>query len=285
MKNLPLPDVDDIQKITDNANNSALHRTSYPYLRDELETVLLGYQNYHLNNGNALTVSHIEISDELAEGLRKNYKPAPKDLRFINHIRNSSPNVCPMCGSLKASTVDHLFPKEDYPWFAVYSKNLIPACDCNSKRGQNLYEGNQRVLHPYYDEILGERHLSCLICADPEFPIAKIELAFVQERHEYIESIRYHAEKVVLPSGIINWLEGEWETTTLNPSSKIQTLPLANIPTIEDFSRYLNDALNRYDQSYSTPNNWFSIFIHGVLNSEGVLEFLFEKHNSFYPIV
>ena len=283
MKKLPSPTVNDIQKITTTSQRHRLRRTSYPHLRNELQCILNGYQNYHANNGNALSVANVNITNELSIALKKHYASPPTDLKFIDDLRASSPNVCPMCGSLKTGTLDHLFPKDDYPCFAVYSKNLVPACDCNSKRKTNLTDGNKRILHPYYDLFLDQRLLSCTIAQDPQFPKATIEIAYVLPQHLEIDSIKYHTEKVVLPSGIINWLEGEWDTTTQNPSLKIQTLPSANIPTVADFSRYLNDALNRYDQSYSTPNNWFSIFIHGILNSQGVVQFLYTKHNLIYP--
>lgn len=283
MKKLPSPAVNDIEKITTTSQRDRLHRTSYPHLRNELQCILNGYQNYHANNGNSLSVANVNITNELSIALKKHYASPPTDLKFIDDLRASSPNVCPMCGSLKTGTLDHLFPKDDYPCFAVYSKNLVPACDCNSKRKTNLMDGNKRILHPYYDLFLNQRLLSCTIAQDPQFPKATIEIAYVLPQHLEIDSIKYHTEKVVLPSGIINWLEGEWDTTTQNPSLKIQTLPSANISTVAEFSRYLDDALNRYDQSYSTPNNWFSIFIHGILNSQGVLQFLYTKHNLIYP--
>lgn len=283
MKKLPLPAVNDIEKITTTSQRDRLHRTSYPHLHNELQIILNGYQDYDANNGNALSVANVNITNDLSIALKKHYASPPTDLKFIDDLRASSPNVCPMCGSLKTGTLDHLFPKDDYPCFSVYSKNLVPACDCNSKRKTNLTDGNKRILHPYYDVFLNQRLLSCNITQDPQFPKAKIEIAYVLPQHLEIDSIKYHTEKVVLPSGIINWLEGEWDTTTQNPSLKIQTLPLANTPTIADFSRYLNDALNRYDQSYSTPNNWFSIFIHGIFNSQGVVQFLYTKHNLIYP--
>lgn len=275
--------VNDAQKITATSQRKKLHRTSFPHLRNELQSILNGYQNYATNNGNALSVANVDITNDLSIALKKHYASPPTDLKFIDDLRASSPNVCPMCGSLKTGTLDHLFPKDDYPCFAVYSKNLVPACDCNSKRRTNLTDGNKRILHPYYDLFLNQRLLSCTIAQDPRFPKAKIEIAYVLPQHLEIDSIKYHTEKVVLPSGIINWLEGEWDTTTQKPSLKIQTLPSTNIPTITDFSRYLTDALNRYDQSYSTPNNWFSIFVHGILNSQGVVQFLYTKHNLIYP--
>ncbi|MBH9742077.1 hypothetical protein CJ419_20630 [Vibrio navarrensis] len=30
--------------------------------------------------------------------------------------------------------MDHFLPQADYPEWIIYSRNLVPACDCNSKR-------------------------------------------------------------------------------------------------------------------------------------------------------
>lgn len=283
MKKLPVPTVNDAQKTTATSENTRLNKTSYPILRNELRNILSGYQDYDLKNGNPLTVLNVNITAGLSTALKKHFDSPPVDLKFINELRASSPNVCPMCGSLKTGTLDHLFPRDNYPCFAIFSNNLVPACDCNNKRKTNLMTANKRILHPYYDQFLTQRLLSCKITPDPIFPRAKIEIDYVLPNHAEIDSIKFHTEKVVLPSGIINWLEGEWDTTTQIPSAKIQTLPLGNISTIADFSLSLNDALARYDTSYGTPNNWFSIFIHGVLHSNGVMPFLHAKHNLMYP--
>ncbi|WP_143314001.1 hypothetical protein [Colwellia sp. UCD-KL20] len=280
---MPLPNINDIDKITSNSNNERLGKTSYPHLQNQLPQIIAGYTDYDVKNGNPHTVNAVAIANDLKEGLKSNYKSPPKDLKFINEIRTSSPNVCPMCGSLKTGTLDHLFPKEDYPWFSVYSKNLVPACDCNSKRGQNLTDGHKRILHPYYDQFLTQRLLSCKFTTNANWPHAKVVIDYVNPTHQEADSIQYHTEKVVLPSGLIGWLEGEWDTATLSPFSKIQTLPLENIATLQEFKRYLEDAMSRHDRAYGTPNNWFSIFIHGILNSAGCAAWLHTKHNQIFP--
>lgn len=283
MKKLPLPATDDRQKTTANSNNDLLGETSYPYLKNELQDILNGYVDYDANNGNAFNVAPVNITDALADGLKKNYKSPPKDLKFINDLRESSPIVCPMCGSLGTGTLDHLFPKEDYPEFAVYSKNLVPACDCNIKRRTNIKDGNRRVLHPYYDNVLSQRLISCDISQDPAFPMAKIKIKYAQPNLPEIDSIKFHAEKVILPSGLIGWLEGQWDSLVKDPSLSIHTLPDENIASVAEFERYLNSALSKYDRKFETPNNWYSIFFHGLLNSRGVVNFLYTKHNSIYP--
>jgi len=49
--------------------------------------------------------------------------------------------------------------KTDFPAFAIFGRNLVPACKCNSKRSTLLIGPNpgERILHPYYDDVLGER--------------------------------------------------------------------------------------------------------------------------------
>lgn len=283
MKKLPVPAVDDTLKITATSQSARLHRTSYPHLRNELQAILNGYLDYDSNYGNALSVASVNINNTLKTALKKHYSSPPSDLKFIDELRASSPNVCPMCGSLKTGTLDHLFPKDDYPWFAVYSKNLVPACDCNSKRGTNLKDGTKRILHPYYDLFLNQRLLSCQILADPVLPKFKVDIVYVDPTHTEIESIKFHVEKIVLPSGLLNWIGGEWEVAAESPSSKFHTLPLSNIASIADFRRHLEGALTRHDNSYGSPNNWFSIFTHGVLNSNDACQYLFDRHNSLFP--
>lgn len=279
MKSLIPPPINDIRITSVLSDNTRLSRTSFPHLKNELCAVTNGYKDYENQKGNALSVANVGISEELSEGLKKNYKNPPTEISFVKSIRRSSPSVCPMCGSLKTSTLDHLFPKDDYPCFAIFSKNLVPACDCNSKRGITLLDGDKRILHPYYDLFLNDRLLSCRIIPDNEFPLVRIELHYEQPDHAEFESIRFHAEKIVLPSGLINWLESEWDTTTLAPFSKIQTLPIGRPIDIEECKNCLEDALMRHDVGFGTPNNWFSIFTHGVLHSEGVIEFLTYQHN------
>ncbi len=284
MKYLPIPGVNDVHSTTEMSENEALHRTSYPYLRMALPDILRGYQHYEDQGGNALNINPLLISDSLKMGLLKNYGAPPNVLSFIKNIRKSSPKVCPMCGSLKTTSLDHVLPKEDYPEFAVYSKNLVPACDCNTKRGTATKDTTTgvRVLHPYFDNCLSERQLSCEISPRPNFPKVDIEITYVEPADPLIESLEFHVQKVVLPSGLIGWLSSQWASLVEYPGGTIHTLPHAPIESGNELRGYLEDALQRYDSSYGTPNNWVSIFVHGLLESDGVLQWLLDRHNQEY---
>lgn len=64
---------------------------------------------------------------------------------------------CPFCGLSETSTLDHYLPKEQYPEFAIFSKNLIPSCStCNTRKSTLISDADTEVrlfLHPYFDEI------------------------------------------------------------------------------------------------------------------------------------
>lgn len=68
---------------------------------------------------------------------------------------------CPLCGHRTVSTLDHHLPKAHYPALAVTPLNLIPACgDCNKAKLASLpATASEETLHPYFDDITGDRWL------------------------------------------------------------------------------------------------------------------------------
>lgn len=77
-------------------------------------------------------------------------------------ILHSAPqDRCPLCVQRMVTTLDHHLPKAYYPVFSVNPLNLVPACaDCNKAKLSNYPENPEEVpLHPYYDNIDGDRWL------------------------------------------------------------------------------------------------------------------------------
>lgn len=64
---------------------------------------------------------------------------------------------CPFCGISESSTLDHYLPKERYPEFSVFPKNLVPSCAvCNTHKRDRILDAGTNVrmfLHPCYDVI------------------------------------------------------------------------------------------------------------------------------------
>ena len=113
--------------------------------RDNTESKALIY----LYEGNSQTVS----------ALKNSIKSIQEE-----HLKQ----ICPSCGLLPANTIDHYIPKELYPDFSIYSKNLIWTCGtCNGKKSQYWKEQTYRgVINFYIDNIPSFNFLGCDITSD-----------------------------------------------------------------------------------------------------------------------
>lgn len=282
MKRIDFNPCDDFEILDGVASNHKLHKTSFPYLRDRLDDIHASYLSYIESGGDPFYVLPLGIRDPLKAGLIKNYKSKPGCLKYIDAIKGVSPDVCPMCGSLSSPTIDHVLPKKTYPEFSFLSKNLVPACSCNIGKAEN-YRGaapGQRVLNPHYDDVLSERLLSCLIEPDNRF-LANIKIKIIYEDGNFLPAIQFHVDKVVRVSGIERWLDSAWAKLMQRPLNVIKTLPHGWVGK-DDYFEYLTDLLDRYDAEFETPNNWQSIFIHGLIDCPDAWQLSWRRHNEFF---
>lgn len=288
MKKLPLPNYDDTTIITNLANNRKLHKTSYPHLLNNLALIKSQYQHYIVNNGNALNISKQTIPINLKEALSKNFDSKLNDLNHLTKLRNSSPDSCPMCGSDHAGTLDHVFPREDYPEWTVFSWNLVPACGCNSKRRKTLIgrrSSNERILHPYFDSELGNRNMSCIITPIGGYRITNVTIDCIATGTN-LDAIRFHIEEVVKISGIENWLNRQWIKIYQKPRTIINTLPKNNtLENMNQLNDILEDFLEILDERHGTPNNWNSVLIHGILQDQNAKQFIVQRHNDIVNMI
>ncbi|MDO6505547.1 hypothetical protein Q4506_00615 [Colwellia sp. 4_MG-2023] len=282
MKKLPLPTVRDEGFIDVLSENQALLGTSYPHLKREITAVKRGYQDYLNNQGNAWNIAPLKLSNNLEVALIKHYNSPPVSITYLDKLRDSSADVCPMCGGFHPTTLDHILPKDDYPAWSLYSKNLVPACGCNMKRGNALKGNTQgvRVLHPYFDTILNDRHLTCVITHANDFRWIRAKVSYVNLLHPDIASIRYHTQNIILKIGIEKWLRAEVNKLFEKPRTVIKTLPKRQPISRNEIIDFITDCLDDYDNEFGTPNNWHSIFIHGLLNAPHIHQWVVNKHNS-----
>lgn len=102
-------------------------------------------------------------------------------------------DMCPICGSVKATTFDHYLPKTDYQLFAVHPMNLIPCCTvCNEHKLKNAFDANNKRLYwnAYLDEETSEQYLFCDIIEENGMPkaIFRVEQGNLPDR--YFEIVR-----------------------------------------------------------------------------------------------
>lgn len=267
---------DDFENLKQIAANKKLK--SFPALSGIVAAVSQSYNHYISLRGDALQIPVAQIVDgALAEEMQKHYKSPPAALSFIAQYRNKSDCLCcPMCGSFAVGTLDHIFPKASYPHFSFFSKNLVPACKCNSLRGTKLLgtQPGQRILHPYFDGCLSKR----LVIASFEDlgDVPKIGLKIcLGEDDPYFPAVHYHIENVVAQTTILRHISRLWSKLLLRPATVLPTMTLPK-QSLANLGKGIEVELARLDDYYESKNNWSSVFLAGLLDAQ-VLSWLHSR--------
>lgn len=265
MNKVQLPPYDDSAAFVSLSNNARLR--SYPQLQPLVGTVQACYEQYLTVSGAPTLVQNQVVSDAAAQLFKGHYSSPPGDLVHITEMRTSTEHlVCPMCGSMHSGTLDHYLPKNGYPIFAVFSKNLVPACKCNSKRSEALLGVNpgERVLHPYFDDCLGERLLSARFEDLGEVPRVSLVL-MIPNTHPHHSAISFHARAIVQRSAVQKYLADRWSSLFRKPSLVVRAFG-RNVSTEAEAKAVLEEERLALDELHKGKNNWNSIFVSGLLD-------------------
>jgi len=248
---------------------------SYPELRAWHASIAAAYNNYMIKGGCANSLTPVALSHELGKRLIAHYSHPPKSHKFITSFREETgAHTCTMCGSASCGTLDHVLPKEIFPEFSLYSRNLVPACQCNSKRGIQ-YKGadGARILHPYFDSVLSQRLVGCDFEDHGRAPSLKI-VNLLEVTHPQYSSVQFHIENVLLKTQIKRALRRDWAKLLRKPSLVVREL--RRTPRNRNqLTEILKTELSILDDSYESYNNWASIFITGLLQAH-TLQWIYE---------
>jgi len=274
LNKLPLPKVKDLTLLKSISQNKRLN--SYPELGKSATALRASYARYRLKKGDAHSIDAAVLPDDVKGYLKGHYTSPPKDLTHLARLRSESADAnCPMCGSMHSGTLDHVLPKDDYPEFAILSLNLAPACQCNSKRG-TVFKGGagERVLHPYYDDCLGERLLRADFTDLGDLP--SIDLALmITPAHPNFAAVSFHVEHIVRRTAIINYLRRRWNALCAKPSTVIRDLRIKPASVFELIS-CLELERETLDECHGGRNNWNSVFVSGLIDPN-VAAWLFDR--------
>ena len=111
------------------------------------------------------SLSAIGVAPAAASRLRAAIEAGSRNLAckaMVTRVYSLCDFVCPLCDIDSACTIDHYLPKEDYPEFSIFARNLTGACGtCNPKKLEGWRDGQSRrtVLHVYEDTIDSEAEL------------------------------------------------------------------------------------------------------------------------------
>ncbi|EKL3069904.1 hypothetical protein PQ425_002661 [Shigella dysenteriae] len=240
--------------------------------------ILNAYRSYIKNKGYLNVNSCGVLSNNIAEALRYYYNNPAKCLSIIDDIRAANSNsLCPMCGSMHSGTLDHVLPKENYPEFSLFTKNLVPACKCNTFKSTTIANSaGHRMLHPYFDNILKQR----LICANfsklGRTPTIDVKIIIDPMSPEY-NNVKYHLDNVVIKNNIKGYLSEQWESFYLYPELVIRGLN-KSLSTYSDVYELLTRELLLLDEKHKGKNNWNSVFVAGLIRPDVIRWILCELH-------
>ncbi|HSI48741.1 MAG TPA: hypothetical protein VLA61_10755 [Ideonella sp.] len=263
MKKLDVPTTDDESAFIGLVNNTRLK--SFPHLKDLVVPVRAAYKAYKDSFDSPIFVFRPPTNDQAAY-LLGHFNSPPKDIGFIKAMRKvSDSRECSMCGSLHSGTLDHYLSKNTFPQFAVFSKNLVPACKCNSKRGEKLHgdQPGERILHPYYDECMNERIVRAQFDDLGAVPRVSLELT-IPRTHVQYAAISFHVREIIQKSAIKGYLADRWSNLFRKPSLAVRAFE-KNFVTEADVQRALSAELAKLDDSHGGKNNWNSVFVRGLL--------------------
>jgi hypothetical protein len=268
MKKIEPPFVDDPEELRLLSLNTRLN--DFALLDKNRNELLLQYAHYERYHGSPWEVDTIGLGDDLVKRVKSLYESPPShQLQFIEKYRDIlSPDVCPMCGGLGKGTLDHYLPKDDYPDFTIFSKNLVPACDCNSKRNTTVKGDNEpeRVIHPYYDTFIRQRVYKAKLLGDFESP--EISMILVDASHKERDVLKFHLEAVIINNKILNWLDKRWGEMFVKPHRLLRSyLPSGDVSK-DDVKSAISEKLIDSDEEYDTPNNWWSFLYAGLLDCD-----------------
>ena len=157
MRSIPLLAVDATAVFNEIA--AAKHQPRRGRMRAARAEVLAAYQDYEDAAPEVGGLDEVPLTDVQKEAMRHAFTVETQPMTALRGelLKRISVARCPFCGISESSTLDHYLPKEQYPEFSVFPKNLVPSCAvCNTrKRDRILDEGtNVRMfLHPCYDVI------------------------------------------------------------------------------------------------------------------------------------
>jgi hypothetical protein len=164
MRSIPLLDVDAIDVFDQIA--AAKNQPRRRLIQEARAEILAAYQSYEDIAPEVGELNEVPLTAKQKDAMRHAYsvETAPMTTLRGDLLNRSSVARCPFCGISESSTLDHYLPKEKYPEFSIFPKNLVPCCAvCNTRKRDRILDVGTNVrmfLHPCYDPIPDEVFLN-----------------------------------------------------------------------------------------------------------------------------
>ncbi|MGN6690084.1 MAG: HNH endonuclease [Sphingopyxis sp.] len=266
---------DDHMALTALSNNKLVG--SHPSLLPHVPAIREGYTAYVIARGDARAITGVPLPLEIETALKGHYASPPSDIAYIDVLRDQGgAKTCPMCGSLHGGTLDHILPKTNFPSFAIFGLNLVPACKCNSLRSVALVgpAPGERILHPYFDDVLGQRLMGAKFEDLGAVPRVSVRL-LLDPAHASYPGVLFHFQNVVEKTQIVDWQRNLWSKLMRRPGMVVRDLRI-NPQSRAHLVDILNEERDTLDEARESKNNWDSVFIAGLLD-DPVVDWLYAQ--------
>lgn len=157
-------------------------------IRNNRSEIIKHYANYRSSLRRPVRGSP-SISNALKDALLAKYTEGRGGKGTFSFIRDRAdqarPRSCPYCGRGGLGTIDHYLPKEHFPWFSVYSWNLVPSCqECqNIKNAKIGSTWGPRPIHPLLDRIgLSQSLVVRPIFHAPDVMLTTFKMSVISDR-------------------------------------------------------------------------------------------------------
>lgn len=157
MRLIPLLAVDATDVFDDIA--SAKHQPRRGRMHAARAKVFDAYQSYEDAAPEVGELDEAPLTGQQKEAMRHAFTVETEPMTTLRGdlLKRIEVARCPFCGISESSTLDHYLPKERYPEFSVFPKNLVPSCAvCNTQKRDRILDAGTNVrmfLHPCYDPI------------------------------------------------------------------------------------------------------------------------------------
>lgn len=272
MRKLDTPSVDDFQAL----NLLTKRGRHCKKVAEERMKISEAYRLYEQSKGNPWILQNNIEFQEIKSSLHALYNKPPKNFYYIDKLRDSVNGSCPVCGGAAPFTLDHHLPKDIFPQFSLYSRNLVPACSrCNQVKGTKYCGSNygERGVHPYFDQFAERRVIQ--VKFSPPWEAPKLEILPFDVSGDDFYAVQWQIKEIIIPAGIEKKIRGFWGQLISNPKKSLRlTKKPANAKKFADLIKKQADVESHMN---SSENCWSTVFYHGVADDHNVAHYVWSK--------
>lgn len=257
-------------------NNRAVMIKMEPYISDRYD-----YYDQHLDCLSLIVISN-KLKQNQKELLLNTFKSSEFDgirKQIINNLPNAIKGICPFCMIGEPATLEHYLPKDSFPEYTLYSKNLIPCCHvCNSYKGTNYLNvsGARRFINYYIDDVENKAFLKSTICIVDGIPTVDFTIDLNKDDVLY-ETIISHFEYLHLFERYVNRANSIISSildTIVNSYSSLDNIDRIVDDSVPLLKLQLNAWMKQFGKNY-----WKACVLKGIIDDQDMFRELIRNYS------